>query len=472
MTEPVPPRVTSVAVKNYRALRDVTLTNLTPLTVLLGPNGSGKSTVFDVFAFLSECFTDGIRRAWDRRGRFRELRSRDSTGPIAIDLKYRERPRTPLITYHLEIDEDKGQPVVAREYLRWTRGGRQGRPFNFMEYSRGDGEVITRDAPERDDTRVPRKLSGPDVLAVNTLGMLAENPRVVALREFITSWHLSYLSADAARGNAEAGGEERLSQTGDNLANVVQHLHDQHPGRLDEIFEILRRRVPRIERVEAEVLATVACSCASRMPRSRTGALALRIGWNPQDACLSDAPARSGATEAHRDRRARELSPSATPCRARRGVPRRLQTHPVARYYPFPVLPRRATAKGSSRPLARRYRLHPNADRLGLQGGQRVRRPGRSARRPLDGGSLRCGRPLGQSGGAVRKFTAGIPLTMRHLVFPVEEPSVESKPQGRSPAISNRAATVQEASIHFMPRSLKPQHEDIAGRYANMATEP
>ena len=33
MTEPVPPRVTSVGVKNYRALRDVTLSNLTPLTL-------------------------------------------------------------------------------------------------------------------------------------------------------------------------------------------------------------------------------------------------------------------------------------------------------------------------------------------------------------------------------------------------------------------------------------------------------
>ena len=258
MTEPVPPRVTSVGVKNYRALRDVTLSNLTPLTVLLGPNGSGKSTVFDVFAFLSECFTDGIRKAWDRRGRFRELRSRDCSGPIVIELKYRERPRTPLISYHLEIDEDGGHPVVTREFLRWTRGGRQGRPFNFMEYSRGDGAVITGDAPERDDTRVPRKLSGPDVLAVNTLGMLAENPRVVALREFITSWHLSYpirTRRVETRRETEAGGEERLSQTGDNLANVVQHLHDQHPERLEKIFEILRRRVPRIERVEAEVLA-------------------------------------------------------------------------------------------------------------------------------------------------------------------------------------------------------------------------
>ena len=210
MTEHKPPRVTSLKVKNYRALRDVTLSELTPLTVLLGPNGSGKSTVFDVFAFLSECFADGIRKAWDRRGRFRELRSRDSQGPIVIELKYREhagrrRDRTPLITYHLEIDEANGHPVVAREFLRWTRG-KAGRPFNFLDYSHGDGAVVTGDAPERDDRRIPRKLSGPDVLAVNTLGMLAENPRVIALRDFITSWHLSYLSADAARGSPEVGG--------------------------------------------------------------------------------------------------------------------------------------------------------------------------------------------------------------------------------------------------------------------------
>ena len=134
MTNPAPPRVTALNVRNYRVLRDVTLKDLTPLAVLLGPNGSGKSTVFDVFAFLSECFTDGIRKAWDRRGRFRELRSRDSEGPIVVELKYRERPRTPLITYHLQLDEEQGRPVVSHEFLRWTRGGRAGRPFNFLDY--------------------------------------------------------------------------------------------------------------------------------------------------------------------------------------------------------------------------------------------------------------------------------------------------------------------------------------------------
>ncbi len=248
-----PPRIERLQVRNYRALKDVTLEKMTPLNVLLGPNGSGKSTVFDVFAFLAECFTDGLRKAWDRRGRFKELRSRDQDGPIVIELQYREKPRTPLITYHLEIEEKARGPVVAREFLRWKRG-HPAAPFHFLDYQYGTGRVITGDAPESTDTGIEKPLSGPDVLAVSTLGTLAENPRVIALRNFITGWHLSYLSADAARGNPEAGGEERLSPTGDNLPNVIQYLREQHPERLEQIFATLRRRIPRIERVQAEVL--------------------------------------------------------------------------------------------------------------------------------------------------------------------------------------------------------------------------
>jgi predicted ATPase len=248
-----PPRVERLHVRNYRALKDITLERLTPLTVLLGPNGSGKSTVFDVFAFLSECFSDGLRKAWERRGRFRELRSRDQEGSIVIEIQYREKPGSPLITYHLEIEEQPKGPVVKREFLRWKRG-HPAAPFHFLDYQYGQGKVITGESPESSDTRVEKPLSGPDVLAVNTLGTLAENPRVIALRSFITGWHLSYLSADAARGNPEAGAEERLSPTGSNLPNVIQYLREQHPQRLEHIFETLRRRIPRIEKVEAEVL--------------------------------------------------------------------------------------------------------------------------------------------------------------------------------------------------------------------------
>src|SRR5713226_7951566 len=184
----------TIHIKNYRSLRDVRL-ELTPLTVLLGPNGSGKSTVFDMFAFLSECFSDGLRRAWDRRGRFKELRSRDQEGRITFELKYREKPKTPIITYHLAIAEDTRGPVVSEEWLHWKRGS-YGRPFRFLDFKEGVGSVVTGQMPDAQDTREEERLSSPEVLAVNTLGQLAKHPRVTALRNFITGWHLSYLSAD------------------------------------------------------------------------------------------------------------------------------------------------------------------------------------------------------------------------------------------------------------------------------------
>lgn len=248
----LPARIEYLKVGNFRALREVELKNLTPLTVLLGPNGSGKSTVFDVFAFLSECFELGLRRAWDKRGRAKELKTRGSNGPVVIEIKYRE-PGYPLITYHLAVDELRGSPVVLEEWLRWKRGS-HGQPFRFLNYREGQGQAVSGELPDAEDHRIEIPLKSADLLAVNALGQFAEHPRAAALREFITGWYVSYLSTDSARGQPEAGAQERLTRSGDNLANVIQHLAEQHPERLERIFEVLRRRVPRIERVLAELM--------------------------------------------------------------------------------------------------------------------------------------------------------------------------------------------------------------------------
>ena len=253
VSRPVP-RIEYLRVRNYRALHDVEMKGLTPFTVFLGPNGSGKSTLFDVFAFLSECFTSGLRRAWDKRGRFKELRTRGAEGPIVIELKYRERPGSPLITYHLAIGERNKGPYVAEEWLRWKRGSK-GRPFSFLDFRDGKGQVVTGDSPEESDSRGEEVLASPEVLAVETLGQLAKNPRVSALRRFITGWYLSYLTADHTRGVPEAGPQERLSSTGDNLPNVIQYLKEQHEDRLHQILTMLSRRVPRLEKGEADLLA-------------------------------------------------------------------------------------------------------------------------------------------------------------------------------------------------------------------------
>ena len=98
MPQQAVPHIESPRVKNYRALHNIELKQLKPLSVFLGANGSGKSTLFDVFAFLSECFTIGLLRAYSKRGGLKELGTRGSDGPIEFALKYRENPKTPVIT--------------------------------------------------------------------------------------------------------------------------------------------------------------------------------------------------------------------------------------------------------------------------------------------------------------------------------------------------------------------------------------
>lgn len=247
-----PARIEYLRVENYRALKNLELKRFTPLTALLGPNGSGKSTIFDVFAFLSECFDTGLRKAWEKRGRARELKTRGSDKPVVIEIKYKE-VGYPIITYHLAVDERGGSPVVVEEWMKWKRGS-YGQPFRFLDFKEGQGRAVSGERPDSEDTRRDTKLSAPDLIAVNALGQFSEHPRVTALRQFITGWYVSYLSIPDTRGQPQSGPEERLSRTGDNLANVIQFLSERHPDRLEQIFRVLRQRVPQVERVLAETM--------------------------------------------------------------------------------------------------------------------------------------------------------------------------------------------------------------------------
>jgi len=252
------PHLFSLTIKNYRVLRNVTFQELRPLSVVLGPNGCGKSTLFDVIGFLGDCLTWGVRKALEPRGRLPEVRSRGEKGPLVIELKYRESSfgapkdqQTPLVTYHLEIDDERGRPIVTREFLRWRRG-QWGKPFNFLDITGGTGSVITGEEPEATDTRRPVMLADATMPAIATLGQLAENPRVASLLQFIRSWFLSYFIPDRARDLPAAGAKEHLSRTGHNLPNVAQYLAEEHPDILKEILNRIQKRIPNLESVTSE----------------------------------------------------------------------------------------------------------------------------------------------------------------------------------------------------------------------------
>ena len=182
-------------------------------------------------------------------------RSRNATGNIEIELKFQEKARSPLITYHLSIGEESGTPLVEHEFLRYRRGS-HGRPWHFLDFKRGAGFAVTNEVEEvRDEKELQREeqtLKSSDILAVKGLAQFERFPAVVALGELIENWHVSDFHINSARPEQEAGYAEHLSSQGENLSLVTEYLHKRHPSVFDTILKKLSERIPGIERVYAK----------------------------------------------------------------------------------------------------------------------------------------------------------------------------------------------------------------------------
>ena len=228
------------------------------LAILVGANGTGKSTLFSVFGFLRDAMTTNVRTALSKLGGsrgFNEVRSRGTRGPIEIEIKYRVRHDSPLITYSISVGTQGNRPVVEREILRYRRYS-DGRPWHFLDFRRGQGYAVTNEAEEvEDETQLERdeqSLKSPDLLAIKGLAQFERFPAVVALGNLIERWHVSDFRVSRARPEQEAGYSEHLSREGENLSLVVEYLHDNHPAVFSAIKEKLRARVPGITHVESK----------------------------------------------------------------------------------------------------------------------------------------------------------------------------------------------------------------------------
>ncbi|HXJ19107.1 MAG TPA: AAA family ATPase [Polyangia bacterium] len=247
-------QIESIEIRNYRLFRAAKLDNLPVLSVLVGANGSGKTTLFDVFTFLKEALTLNVAQAVGRRGGFKELVSRGEEGPIGISVKFRESSGR-LATYSLDIASDGGRPVVDREVLK-VRRGQYGKPWHFVDFARGSGTAITNESAYgsegAQEERQEYVLDEPSVLAIKGLGQFKEFRVVSEFRSMIENWHISDFHIGDARPSAEVGYAEHLSTRGDNVAQVAQYLFENHRDRFDKILDVMRRRVPGVERVEAK----------------------------------------------------------------------------------------------------------------------------------------------------------------------------------------------------------------------------
>lgn len=253
-------KIELLRVKNFKAFREFEMRDIPNFCVIVGANGTGKSTIFNIFGFLKDALTHNVSSALIKQGGhkgFQDVRSRDSDGPIEIEIKFRVAPKEPLITYELHIDEENGRPIVKKEVLKYRRLGQQyGQPWRFLDFANGSGTAVTNEVEmvvsEEDLTREPQSLKSPDILAIKGLAQFEKFPAVVALGDLIENWYVSDFHISNARKVQEVGYAEHLSKDGDNLSLVVQYLYENHRDKYDLIINALKHRVPGVSRVEAK----------------------------------------------------------------------------------------------------------------------------------------------------------------------------------------------------------------------------
>lgn len=250
-------KIESIRLKNFKVFHNLELGNLPELAIFVGANGTGKSTLFDVFGFLRDALKNNIRHALLLRGGFRELISRGQEGLIEIELQFRLTiaGKERIVTYHLEIGEENGKPIVEREILRYKRGA-YGSPFHFLDFKRGSGYAITNEEdfnkPDEELNREEQKLGSPDILAIKGLGQFERFKAANAFRNFIENWHVSDFHISEARPAREASYAEHLSVTGDNLPLVAQYMYENHREIFNEVLKKMAQRVPGVTDIKAE----------------------------------------------------------------------------------------------------------------------------------------------------------------------------------------------------------------------------
>lgn len=285
------PKIEGFRVKNFRALKDVSLgkllsqqdsVSLTPMTAVIGKNGVGKSTLFDAFGFLADVLKSGVEEACDSRGRggFDRIRTQDQKGPIEFEVYYREDGNARPITYEVAIAADQsGRPYILKERLRQRRKGQKyGWPFSFLILNSGQGVAwkgdhagrqinekhddfdlfdfieSIRSGKKEEETRETEIVELEDIrkLGLTTLGSLKQHPRVSAFRQFIEGWYLSYFTPDAARSLPLAGPQKHLNIHGDNLGNVVQFMEREHSKRFQNILDRIADKIPGVSNISTE----------------------------------------------------------------------------------------------------------------------------------------------------------------------------------------------------------------------------
>lgn len=288
--------ITYLKISGFKSFHNFEM-EFTPLTIVAGTNASGKSNLFDALMLLSNLAeTDNIKRAFkDQRGEFLELFTQygenhfakemifcvemlvnknitDAWGNSAI-LKYtRLRYELKIRRYtnesgledievigeslvNLKHQEDKWIKIISSEFREIWRPkvgtGKRGIPYINTTL---ENEILTVEVPQDGKTgnkrRFPLKNASRTVLSSFDT---TDFPHVLAAKEEMKSWKFLQMNPeDLRKPTDKSNGEDKITQSGRNLAGALNRITIKNEYVLSEISRKLQSFVPNF--IEVKVL--------------------------------------------------------------------------------------------------------------------------------------------------------------------------------------------------------------------------
>lgn len=226
---------------------------LRPLTIITGPNGTGKSAILDVFGLLGDVIQEGIDAAFQKRGGFSSVCTREEEEAITIGMAFRACADPRPINYVVTFEEKKGRsPIISNEALLYRSD--ENNPDNTTLLFFQNGIKTTRHVAPWAGMRMEdlNKVKSTDAkhLGLSQLGLYEDYPDVFQLRQFLCNGFALSMSLDLAAALSVPTVPRNTNELRINkLLDLMRLMEEKHRYNLPEILHQLAQRLPGIKDV-------------------------------------------------------------------------------------------------------------------------------------------------------------------------------------------------------------------------------
>ncbi|MBZ0319979.1 MAG: ATP-binding protein [Anaerolineae bacterium] len=240
--------LTKLRFQNWRSLQDVTIENLTPLTVLIGANSSGKTNVIDGLYFLREANTTTLLQSVESRGGLEKIHTLgvNLDDPLEIAITYQHGANIPEIEYSIALTPSSKTIVQSHEVLH--HGTRT------FEMSSKHNSVQVVDRADRDFVVLPTRVDL-DKTLLGTYGGLDTAIELSEIYSFIADrWQMlaENFGPSISVPSRYSGNPRLINRDADNLPFILHFMLRYDPDTYRRLLADVQLLVGHIEKLSVQ----------------------------------------------------------------------------------------------------------------------------------------------------------------------------------------------------------------------------